>query len=146
MLELYFHSLWARGFRFSFTPLPGSFSPFPHGTVLYRSLWVFSLGGWSPLLPARFHVSRSTLVPPVWINVRVRGFHPLRPAFPKPFCLMIHTLRRPATPRCSHRGLGSSAFARRYLRNRSFFLFLPLLRCFSSRTGLPYVMDWRMDV
>ena len=28
----------AQGFRFSFTPLPGSFSPFPHGTILYRSL------------------------------------------------------------------------------------------------------------
>ena len=29
-------------------------------------------------------------------------------------------------------GLGSSAFARHYLRNRFFFLFLQLLRCFSS--------------
>jgi hypothetical protein len=29
-------------------------------------------------------------------------------------------------------GLGSSAFARRYLRNRFFFLFLQVLRCFSS--------------
>ena len=29
-------------------------------------------------------------------------------------------------------GLGSSAFARHYLRNRFFFLFLRLLRCFSS--------------
>src|SRR3984957_17508374 len=24
--------LWAHGFRYSFTPLPGYFSPFPHGT------------------------------------------------------------------------------------------------------------------
>ena len=32
-----FSSLQAQGFRFSFTPLPGSFSPFPDGTVLYRS-------------------------------------------------------------------------------------------------------------
>ena len=32
------HSLWAHGFRFSFTPLPGSFSPFLHSTLLYRSL------------------------------------------------------------------------------------------------------------
>src|ERR671916_2237173 len=24
--------LWARGFRYYFTPLPGCFSPFPHGT------------------------------------------------------------------------------------------------------------------
>ena len=32
------HSLYTQGFRFSFTPLPGSFSPFPHGTMRYRSL------------------------------------------------------------------------------------------------------------
>ena len=49
------------------------------------------------------------------------------------------------TPTCTHVGLGSSAFARRYSRNRCFFLFLRLLRCFSSPGSLPYVMDWRMD-
>ena len=49
------------------------------------------------------------------------------------------------TPVCTHTGLGSSAFARRYLRNRVFFLLLWLLRCFSSPGSLPYVMDWRMD-
>ena len=54
-------------------------------------------------------------------------------------------LRRPVTPECTHPGLGSSAFARRYLRNRCFFLFLRVLRCFSSPGSPPYVMDWRMD-
>ena len=49
------------------------------------------------------------------------------------------------TPWCTHHGLGSSAFARRYLRNHFCFLFLRLLRCFSSPGSLPYVMDWRMD-
>ena len=49
------------------------------------------------------------------------------------------------TPWCTHHGLGSSGFARRYSRNRVFFLFLRLLRCFSSPGSLPYVMDWRMD-
>ena len=44
-----------------------------------------------------------------------------------------------------HHGLASFAFARRYSRNRCFFLFLRLLRCFSSPGSLPYVMDWRMD-
>ena len=44
-----------------------------------------------------------------------------------------------------HLGLASFAFARRYSRNRCFFLFLRLLRCFSSPGSLPYVMDWRMD-
>ena len=49
------------------------------------------------------------------------------------------------TPDRTRPGLGSSAFARRYLRNRVFFLFLRVLRCFSSPGSLPYVMDWRMD-
>ena len=49
------------------------------------------------------------------------------------------------TPACTHAGLGSSHFARRYFGNRCFFLFLRLLRCFSSPGSLPYVMDWRMD-
>ena len=44
-----------------------------------------------------------------------------------------------------HSGLASSAFARRYLRNRFFFLFLRLLRCFSSPSSPPYTMDSCMD-
>ncbi len=44
-------------------------------------------------------------------------------------------------PRVQAPGLGSSAFARRYLRNRFFFLFLRLLRCFSSPGSPRMVMD-----
>ena len=55
------------------------------------------------------------------------------------------SLMQSVTPRCTHPGLGSSAFARRYLQNRVFFLFLRVLRCFSSPGSPPYVMDWRMD-
>ena len=54
-------------------------------------------------------------------------------------------LMQSVTPACTHAGLGSSGFARRYSQNRCFFLFLRLLRCFSSPGSLPYVMDWRMD-
>ena len=42
------------------------------------------------------------------------------------------SLMQSVTPECTHSGLGSSAFARRYLQNRVFFLFLRVLRCFSS--------------
>ena len=49
------------------------------------------------------------------------------------------------TPECKHSGLGSFPFARRYSGNRCFFLFLRVLRCFSSPGSLPCVMDWRMD-
>ena len=43
-------------------PSPGCFSPFPHGTLRYRSLQVFSLGEWSPQLPTAFHERRRTRV------------------------------------------------------------------------------------
>ena len=51
------------------------------------------------------------------------------------------------TPGSKLPGLGSSAFARRYLRNRYYFLFLRLLRCFSSPGSLRMPMysaygDW----
>ena len=38
----------------------------------------------------------------------------------------------PTTPKAKAFGLGFSPFARRYLGNRGFFLFLRVLRCFSS--------------
>ena len=46
------------------------------------------------------------------------------------------------TPARSRAGLGSSGFARRYSRNHCCFLFLRLLRCFSSPGSLPQLMDW----
>ena len=45
------------------------------------------------------------------------------------------------TPECTHSGLGSFPFARRYSGNRCFFLFLRLLRCFSSPGSLCMPMD-----
>ena len=45
-----------------FTPLPGCFSPFPHGTLLYRSSNIFSLGPWSAQIQTEFHVLRPTQV------------------------------------------------------------------------------------
>ena len=71
-------------------------------------------------------------------SFRLRGFHPLRPAFPKPFDY-------DSFPPCTHSGLGSSGFARRYSRYRCFFLFLRLLRCFSSPGSPPHLMDWGTD-
>jgi hypothetical protein len=52
-------------------------------------------------------------------------FHPLPLTFTLP-------CRGPMTPKSKLFGLGSSAFARHYLRNRILFLFLWLLRCFTS--------------
>ena len=61
------------------------------------------------------------------------------------FLLTITDYVEVRTPECTHSGLGSSHFARRYFGNRCFFLFLSLLRCFSSGGSPSYVMDWRMS-
>ena len=66
------------------------------------------------------------------LRFRLRGFHPLWLAFPKPFSYLPARLRQSVTPVCTHTGLGSFHFARRYSGNRCFFLFLRVLRCFSS--------------
>ena len=50
-------------------------------------------------------------------------------------------LSQTLTPACSHAGLGSFHFARRYFGNRVFFLFLRVLRCFSSPGSLCMAMD-----
>ena len=68
---------------------------------------------------------------------RLRGFHPLWPTFPKSFDYLLKSRLAVRTPACTHAGLGSCAFARRYWRNHCCFLFLRLLRCFSS-PGSPH--------
>ncbi len=45
---------------------------------------------------------------------------------------LVTQMFSPTTPTSKLVGLGSSPFARRYLGNRFFFLFLWVLRCFSS--------------
>ena len=79
--------LYACGFRIYFTPLPGFFSPFPHGT---GSLSVddeyLALEDGPPIFRQDFTCPAllvSSLVPHQ--NFRVRGYHPLRPPFPERF-------------------------------------------------------------
>ncbi len=73
-------------------------------------------------------------------SVRLRGCHPLRPAFPGAF---RSALPRPSSPalqpraRLDARGLGSSPFARRYSGSHCCFPLLRLLRCFSSSGWQP---------
>ncbi len=78
------HCLYACGFRIYFTPLPGFFSPFPHGTgslsvddeylALEDGPPIFRQDSTCPALLV------SSLVPHQ--NFRVRGYHPLWPTFP----------------------------------------------------------------
>ena len=81
------HFLYACGFRIYFTPLPGFFSPFPHGTgslsvdheylALEDGPPIFRQDSTCPALLV------ATLVPP--FRFRIRDYHPLWPDFPDRF-------------------------------------------------------------
>ena len=90
-------------------------------------------------------MSRCTLDTAMSSFLSLTGLSPSLAGFPKTFLLASDSLLQSMTPERTRSGLGSSVFARRYFGNRFFFLFLRLLRCFSSPGSLPYVMDWRMD-
>jgi len=78
-------------------------------------------------------------------SVSRTGLSPSPAGFPKTVLLQIWFTYAVRTPACTHAGLGSSGFARRYSRYRCFFLFLSLLRCFSSGGSPPHLMDWGAD-
>ena len=90
-------------------------------------------------------MSRGTLDSARSLWISHTGLSPSMTGLSRTFLLSAKSLLAVLTPHCTQRGLGSFHFARRYFGNRFFFLFLRLLRCFSSPGSLPYVMDWRMD-
>ena len=98
---------------------------------------VFRLGGWSPLLPTGFHVSGGTLDTARSLAVSFTGLLPSLAHLPRWFYYRFRMLNAVRNPEgITTLGLASSRFARRYFGNLGWFLFLRLLRCFSS-AGLP---------
>ena len=95
---------------------------------------VFSLGGWSPRLPAGFHVSRGTRDTARGLGASRTGLSPSLAGLSRPRRLAPRTpTSRSHNPDPASRiGLGWSPFAHRYWGNRGCFLFLRVLRCFSS--------------
>ena len=79
--------MYACGFRIYFTPLPGFFSPFPHGTgSLSVNDEYLALEDGPPIFRQDFTCPAllvSSSVPHQ--GFRVRGYHPLRPPFPERF-------------------------------------------------------------
>src|SRR5699024_8281727 len=91
------------------------------------------LARWSWRIPTGFLVSRRTQdAPKASVSFVYRALTLSRSASHQILLLTSVLYRSPTTPLCMHNGLGSSLFARRYLGNRFFFLFLQVLRCFSS--------------
>ena len=85
------HCLYASGFRFYFTPLPGFFSPFPHGTgSLSVDHEYLALEDGPPIFKQDFACPALLFVCLVpRMKFRVRGYHPLRRPFPRPSTISI---------------------------------------------------------
>ena len=102
-------------------PSQGFFSPFPHGTgSLSVSQEYLALEDGPPIFKQDF--SCPALLNMLLKMFRIRDYHPLRSSFPA----CSSTLKK----------VGYSPFARRYLGNLIWCLFLGVLRCFTS-PGLP---------
>ena len=121
-------------------PCSGCFSPFPHGTgPLSVSREYLAL----PDGPGRFtqNSSCSALlrIPLRFASLRVRGSHALRLPFPEhsPHDVSSDIAVLLPRRRLDADGLGSSPFARHYWGNHCYFLFLRVLRCFSSPRSPP---------
>ena len=90
-------------------------------------------------------MSRGTLDTACCLPLSITGLSPSPAGFPKTVLLASDSRMAVRTPECTHSGLGSFPFARRYSGNRCFFLFLRVLRCFSSPGSPPCTMDSCMD-
>ena len=130
------------GFQVLFHSPPGVLFTFPSQySALSVTKEYLALGGGPPDFP-----QGSTCLVVLWIPLAgfrfpLRGLHPLWPDVPVRLGNDSPHLLRSITPACTHTGLGSFHFARRYFGNRCFFLFLRLLRCFSSAGSLRHTMD-----
>ena len=100
---------------------------------------VFSLGGWCRLLQTGFLRSRPTQDPPTCGLLAGTGLSPSADGLPRPFPFANFHDVGVLQPRRRRNaaGLGSSPFARHYLGNHVCFLFLRVLRCFSSPRSPP---------
>ena len=87
-------------------------------------------------------MSDGTLDTALFKSVSLTGLLPTMASLPKVFCYRFKinsAVHNPGNIAIS--GLASFPFARRYSGNRCFFLFLLLLRCFSSEGFLRTAMD-----
>ena len=106
---------------------------------------VFSLGGWARRIHTGFHVSRATQDTATVNLASCKGLSPAMAALSSTF----HSPRLPdiavLQPQGgrNHFGLGSSPFARHYWGNHFYFLFLRVLRCFSSPRSPPKFIGWQ---
>ena len=134
------------GFQVLFHSPPGVLFTFPSQ---YYALSVtkeyLALGGGPPEFPQGFSCLVVLWIPARSLLISCTGLSPSLTGLPRPFHYHTSHLLRSITPERTRSGLGSFHFARRYFGNRVFFLFLALLRCFSSGGSRRNAMDSRYD-
>ena len=86
-------------------------------------------------------MSRGTLDPALSTRLSLTGLSPSLAGLPRTVLLSSKVINAVRTPECTYSGLGSFHFARRYFGNHGCFLFLRLLRCFSSPGSLRMPMN-----
>ncbi len=122
------------GFQVLFHSPPGVLFTFPSQ---YYALSVtkeyLALGGGPPSFPQDSTCLVVLRVLLASLPIPLTGLSPCLVGLPSSILLCsAKAFLQPLTPPCSHGGLGSFLFARRYYGNHGCFLFLRLLRCFSS--------------
>jgi hypothetical protein len=126
---------------FYFTPLAGVLFTFPSRYCFaIGHTGVFSLTRWSSLIHTEFHGLRATRDSARLFKFSTTGLSPSLVQYSAASFNRYSPRCCPTTPSTVVDGLGWSLFARRYWGNRFCFLFLGLLRCFSSPGSLasPY--------
>ena len=121
-------------------PCSGCFSPFPHGTgPLSVSREYLALPDGPGGFAQNSSCSALLRIPLRLLSLRVRDSHALWLHFPEhsPHDVSSDIAVLLPRRRLDADGLGSSPFARHYWGNHCYFLFLRVLRCFSSPRSPP---------
>ena len=121
-------------------PCQGCFSPFPHGTGSLSVSYEYLALADGPAGFTQDYTCPALLRVSLCFNLlRVRVFHPLWTYFPERSTHKSSCNLATLQPRKGRNlfGLGYSPFARHYWGNHFCFLFLGVLRCFSSPRSPP---------
>ena len=136
--------MYACGFRIYFTPLPGFFSPFPHGTCsLSVDYEYLALEDGPPIFRQDYTCPALLFVSSVpHRSFHVRGYHPLWPPFPKrsvKSCAITNRLFRFRSPLLSESRLMSFPRATEMFQFTRFATMTYVFsQSYSSRSGFPH--------
>ena len=121
-------------FQVLFHSPPGVLFTFPSRYYSLSVTWSYlAFGDGPPFFRQDSSCPDVLRIPSASEQFRLQGFYLLSRCFPTLFGYRSRCVcEGPYPARIATCGLGSSDFARHYSRNRSYFLFLRVLRCFSS--------------